>query len=244
MLKVAFCDDDLEVLRELCDLMEQYRVDRNREVSYAAFQSPLELLAEIERGARYDILFLDILMCGENGMEAAKEIRRYDGNIKIIFLTSAPEFAVQSYQVNAYFYQLKPIRKEAFYKLLDQLSDEQIQEQSDFLVLKCKTGITRIRLSRLEYCEAINRTLFLHLTNGRELEASATIEQMQSRLAQRSGFLRPHRSYLVNMEHIQNISARAITMNCMAEIPIPHGKYTQIRDAYLDYLFLSGQMIP
>ena len=58
-------------------------------------------------------------MPGENGIEAAREIRQYDSNVKIIFLTSSAEFAVQSYTVGAYFYQLKPIWPESFFRLMD-----------------------------------------------------------------------------------------------------------------------------
>lgn len=100
MLKIAFCDDDLSVLAQLRDLLEQYRVERAQELDCAAFHSPLELLAEIERGVRYDILLLDVVMPGENGIDAAAEIRRYDENVKIIFLTSSSEYAVQSYGVS------------------------------------------------------------------------------------------------------------------------------------------------
>ena len=52
-------------------------------------------------------------------MDVAKEIRQYDTNMKIIFLTSSPEFAVESYSVGAYFYQLKPIWEESFFRLMD-----------------------------------------------------------------------------------------------------------------------------
>ena len=50
MIKIAFCDDDLSVLKELSILMDRYRVERNQDITYAAFHSPLELLAEVERG--------------------------------------------------------------------------------------------------------------------------------------------------------------------------------------------------
>ncbi len=52
MIKLAFCDDDLSVLNDLRVLLDQYRVDRNREIEYTAYQSPLELLAQIEKGTR------------------------------------------------------------------------------------------------------------------------------------------------------------------------------------------------
>ena len=64
MLKIGFCDDDLNVLKELQVLVDRYRVEKNREIEYAAFQSSLDLLAELEKGVRFDILFLDVLMPG------------------------------------------------------------------------------------------------------------------------------------------------------------------------------------
>ena len=61
MLKIGFCDDDLSVLKELQVLLDHYRVEKNRELVYTAYQSPLELLADMEKGLRFDILFLDVL---------------------------------------------------------------------------------------------------------------------------------------------------------------------------------------
>lgn len=85
MIKAAFCDDDINALGEMQVFFDRYRRERNREIVYTAFHSPIELMAEIERGARFDVLFLDILMPGENGLETAAEIRAYDHNVKIIF---------------------------------------------------------------------------------------------------------------------------------------------------------------
>ena len=149
MIKAAFCDDDLSVLNELHVLMDNYRVERNQEITYTAFHSPLELIAQIEKGMRFDILFLDVLMPGVNGIETAQEIREYDSAMKIIFLTSSAEYAVESYTVNAYFYQLKPIWPESFYRLMDSVLKECAQEQRRSLILRCKSGITQISLTGL-----------------------------------------------------------------------------------------------
>ena len=103
MIQIGICDDDLSVLGQIQRMMDHYRVSRNEEMVTLPFQSPLELIHEIERGRRFDILLMDVLMPGENGMEAAKEIRRYDTAVRIIFLTSSQEFAVDSYKVGAFF---------------------------------------------------------------------------------------------------------------------------------------------
>lgn len=237
MIKIAFCDDDISILNEVHVLLDQYRVERSREISYTAFHSPLELLAEFEKGMQVDVLLLDVLMPGENGINTAKEIRQYDNNVKIIFLTSSSEFAVQSYTVGAYFYQLKPIWKDGFFRLMDSVISECDDRQKNSLILRCKTGITRIEPDQLEYCEVIGRTLFFHMQNGKVLESVGSLDELSRQLTGCRNFLRPHRSFLINMEYIQNISYRGITMDNLTEIPIPHGKYSEIKNLYLEYMF-------
>ena len=243
MIRIGFCDDDLSVLNELQVLLGRYRVERNQEIDYTSFHSPLDLLAAIEGGARFDVLLLDVLMPGENGIDAAAEIRNYDRDVKIIFLTSSPEFAVQSYSVDAYFYQLKPIWAESFYRLMDSVLATCEKEQADSLILRCKSGITRIELKQLEYCEVIHRTLFLHLTSGKVLESIGSLDELCGHLEPYGNFLRPHRSYLINLDYVQNLSARAITMSCLTEIPIPRGKYNEIKNVFLEYAFQNRQVM-
>lgn len=243
MLKIAFCDDDLEILKELGILLDKYKKERDEDLTYTVFQSPLELLAAIEKGFSFDILFLDILMPGENGIETAKEIRQYDNNMKIIFLTSSPEFAVQSYTVGAYFYQLKPVWEESFFRLMDAVLAECEKKKKNSLILRSKDGITRIDLQQLEYCEVLGRKLLFHLGNGAVLESAGSLDDLAGQLMQYSNFFRPHRSFLVNMEYIQNISSRSIKMVNDAEIPIPHGKCSEIKNTYMEYAFNGEQAV-
>lgn len=243
MIKIAFCDDDMEVLHQMNELLDRYRVERNEDITYAAFQSPFELLTEIEKGIRPDILFLDVVMPGQNGMDVAKEIRQYDTSMKIIFLTSSPEFAVESYSVGAYFYQLKPIWEESFFRLMDAVLAECEKKKKNRLILRSKDGITRIDLQKLEYCEVLGRKLLFHLENGAVLESAGSLDDLAGQLTQYSNFFRPHRSFLVNMEYIQNISSRSIKMVNDAEIPIPHGKCSEIKNTYMEYAFNGEQAV-
>ena len=223
--------------------LDQYRVERNQEIEYAAFQSPFDLLSKIERGSRFDILFLDVVMPGETGIDAAAEIRSYDDQVKIIFLTSSSEFAVQSYTVGAYFYQLKPIWKESFFRLMDSAVSACEKERSNSLILRCKNGITRVDLRQLEYCEVLHRTLLIHLTDGTVLESTGSLDEMSRQLEPFGSFLRPHRSYLVNLEYVRNLSYHTITMFSSAEIPLPRGKYHEVKDTYLEYAFQKRQVL-
>lgn len=240
MIKTAFCDDDLSTLTDIHRLFDRYQSNRgysthNQTMQAAFFGSSLELLVEIEKGARFDILFLDIIMAGENGINTAKEIRQYDKEVRIIFLTSSTEYAVQSYGVGAFYYQLKPIKEERFFWLMDSAVNECKRARERGMILRCKSGITRIALDRLEYCEVIGRTLVFHMENKTVLESTGSMDELWSHLGQYENFLRSHRSFLINMEYVRSISYRAIVMDSLDKIPIPHGKCSEIKSRYLEY---------
>ena len=136
-MKIAICDDEISVLNEIKSLLAEYCKDYDREISCDVFQSPLELLTKMEQSGCYDALFLDILMNDDNGIEVARELRKTDKDVRIVFLTSSPEFAVQSYTVGAFYYELKPVRRESFFKLVDRLYFEWEREKSEFFIVKC-----------------------------------------------------------------------------------------------------------
>ena len=242
MMRAAFCDDDTDVLNDMKRLLDQYCRERNQEIVQTAFHSPTELLAATERGTRFDILFLDILMPGQNGIDVAADIRNYDANVKIVFLTSSPEFAVQSYTVKAYFYLLKPLQAESFFRVLDNALEECRQERESSLVLRCGGALTRIGLGRLEFCEVLHRTLLLHLVSGKVLESTGSLDDLGRRLAACGRFLRVHRSYIVNLDYVRNISCRAVTMTSLTEFPISRKKYNAIKDAFLANAFQNEQV--
>lgn len=243
MIKIAFCDDDLHTLNEMNGLLDLYRLEHQMEMVSTVFYSPLELLAEIEKGLRPDILFLDIIMPGEDGISVAKEIRQYDDTVKIIFLTSTNEFAVESYSVDAYFYLMKPVCTENFFELMDSVIAACEREQHCSLILRRKNGVTRIQLEKLIYCEVIGRTLMFHLENGKVLESVGCMDELCMKLAPHENFLRPHRSFLVNMEYISSISNKVIRMDNQVEIPIPHGRCTQVKNQFLAYSFRRKQVL-
>lgn len=241
MIKVAFCDDDLSVLKELSVLMDRYRVERNQDITYAAFHSPLELLSEVERGTRLDIIFLDVLMPGQDGISAAREIRKYDTSVKIIYLTCSSEYAVDSYEVGAYFYQLKPIWQESFYRLMDSVLRECLRNEKNSLILRCKTGITRLELDKLKYCEVTGRNLLLHKEDGEVLDSVGKLDDLCEQLKDYECFVRCHRSYMINMDYVKSISNKAVILSDGTQIPIPHGKYSELKDKFFSYFFRKNQ---
>ena len=85
--------------------------------------------------------------------------------------------------------------------------------------------------------------LRFRLVDGTVLESTGSMDELARQLTPHESFLRTHRSFLVNMEYIQNISTRAVTLTTLAQIPIPHGKSAEIRRQYLEYAFRRKQVM-
>lgn len=111
---IAVCDDQTEELKDLTELLGAWETDRGTPVRVKSFRSAAELL-DAARHERFTLYLLDIMMPGLNGMDAAREIRGFDKAADIIFLTSSPGFAYDSYSVKALEYLLKPIRTKTLY---------------------------------------------------------------------------------------------------------------------------------
>lgn len=239
MLRIAICDDNISDLSNMVTIVNDYMfMRRNKfEIEYVAFQNAVDLIAAMESGQRFDLMLLDILMPFMTGMEAAKEIRQYNQDVKIIFSTSSTEFAVESYSVGAFYYAIKPIWKEKLTLLLDKvISEIEIAEGTSFLI-KSKTGLTRIYTNRLEYAEVIGRTIFYHITDGSVIEAVGSMVELEEELLENLSFIKPHRSYIINMDFIDTLSQREIKMRSLALVPIAKANYKLVKSAYISFAF-------
>ncbi len=238
-MRIAICDDSISDLSNMVAIVNDYIfMQRNKfEIDCVAFQNAVDLIAAMESGQRFDLMILDILMPLMTGMDAAKEIRQYNQDVKIIFSTSSPEFAVESYSVGAFYYAIKPIGKEKLFLLLDKVIAEiKVAEGISFLI-KSKTGLTRIYTNRLEYAEVIGRTIVYHITNGLVIEAAGSMVELEEELLGHYNFIKPHRSYIINMVFIDTLSQREIVMRSHSKVPIAKANYKTIKSAYISYSF-------
>jgi len=235
MLKIAICDDDINDLAHISNLIGKYQSEKNFQIRCDAFSNIVELLDSMHKHT-YDILFLDILMPGLTGVQAAHEVRRFDNEVKIIFLSSSPEFAVESYTVGAYYYFIKPAAEEKLFPIIDKLVYN--YEISDgALYIKLSSGIMRIPFNKLEFLEVMYKRLFFHLTDGSVKEIHGSLSDFETQLVSREEFIKVHRSYIVNMKYIQELSSKELIVYTKKRIPISRLLYDKIRQAYMDYLF-------
>lgn len=232
---IALCDDQAEALRTLCDLLERWQTERKVAFQYKTFRSAAELLDAAEK-EHFSLYLLDVMMPGTNGMAAAREIRGFDTTAEIVFLTSSPDFAFESYSVHARDYLLKPIRAEQLFPLLDRLSLREQRPQNG-LTLKNGATLTRIPYSQLVYVEVMRKHLYFNLTDGSVCETPGALSDYEAQLLTQPQFLRVGRSYIVNVMQIRELSPAGITTFSGKQIPVPRRLFPQLQKDYMRLLF-------
>lgn len=241
MLQIAICDDSIDDLSNMVQLINEYRSSKNVNCEYAVFPNGFDLISTLEKGKRFDIYCLDIIMPGFSGIDVAKEIRRLDKTAPILFFTSSPEYALESYSVKAINYVLKPISKEKLFNTLDELLDQiEVGKDEDAVIVKSTDGIQRILISNLAYVEVIGRNVLYHLHSGKVIECTEPFSLACDKLMKYGCFIKPHRSYLVNMQYVDTIEKHQVTLQNRSSIPVAQFKAKEIKQYYLNYQMKGG----
>ncbi len=232
---LAVCDDQDKELETLAALLDTWQRERKTPLRWRSFRSAGQLL-EAARRERFTLYLLDVIMPGMDGMEAAQEIRSFDAAADIVFLTSSPGFAYESYSVRALEYLLKPITPRLLFPLLDRLALRE-QRPQEGLTLKTGSMLVRVPFSQLAYVEVNGKHLYFNLTDGQVREVAAPMREYEGQLLQRPEFMRIHRSYIVNMMQIEELSSTGVHTFSGKDLPVSRLLYPQLQKDYMQLLF-------
>ena len=241
MIHIAICDDSKQERQILAALFKRYQELHATPLQIHIFQNGFSLLDSIDQGKRFDITILDILMPGENGIEIARNIRASGTDTEIIFLTSSPEYAVDSYEVKAQNYLLKPVTEEKFFASIDSiLAELDEKDTASFIIYTTEKQYSRIRVSSLVYGEVTHRTITLHLADQTMISAIMTFTEFLDILKAYPDFIYPHRSYAVNMHYIQYVTKSDIILTDGQKIPLSRNNYTKISEQFLNFAYTNS----
>lgn len=234
-LRIAVCDDDAACLEGLRGMLEQWAAANSARLEIDCYDNGDTLLRGSALG-RYDLIFLDIVMPLLSGIETARELRDRDKTVKIVFLTTTPDFALQSYSVKAADYCLKPISYEKLKDIMDDCAAQNRQEPES-LTLKTVGGYQKIYLYDIEYIEAQNKRVFFFLRAGKVVEVIQPLYTFENQLSDSKGFFKCHRSYLVYLPNVDYFNTTEIKTKSGRRIPIARGYGKAFHDAYFAALF-------
>lgn len=241
MIHIAICDDSKQERQILAALFKRYQELHATPLQIHIFQNGFSLLDAIDQGKRFDITILDILMPGENGIEIVRNIRASGTDTEIIFLTSSPEYTVDSYEVKAQNYLLKPVTEEKFFASIDSiLAELDEKDTASFIIYTTEKQYSRIRVSSLVYGEVTHRTITLHLADQTMISAIMTFTEFLDILKAYPDFTYPHRSYAVNMNYIQYVTKSDIILTDGQKIPLSRNNYTKISEQFLNFAYTNS----
>ncbi|KAI9463098.1 histidine kinase-domain-containing protein [Russula earlei] len=169
-----------------------------------------------------DLLFLDINMPAMSGIDFYKSLHYKP---MLIFTTSYSEYALESYELDAVDYLLKPFTLSRFEKAVSKANDmynlvhhATVAEQSKYLMVKVDYGIVKVVLADILFIEGLDNYLKIHLQNHTPVVVRMTMKALMEKLNEKE-FIRVHRSYIVPVSRIESVKQKIITI-AGEEIPV------------------------
>lgn len=233
MTSIVIIDDE----KHIRELIKQLLIDNFLEIKIVGEADSVERGVELIRKTSPDIVLLDIDIKGGTGFNILQRLRPY--SFKLIFITAFNNFAIKAIKFSAIDYILKPINEyefiEALNKVLEQLdaNDNEVQYENFIsqyeknappkkLVLRTAEALHLVNVTNIIYCKSDNSYTTFYLSNANDIIVSKSIKEFATFLEDYY-FVRPHQSYLVNIQYISKIDKSDggfIILNNGKEIPV------------------------
>jgi DNA-binding LytR/AlgR family response regulator len=228
-LRIALCEDtpvDTDLLTALIDMSEvAYVLD--------SFLSGEGLLEDFHK-EKYDLIFLDVYMGELSGVQTAERIRDIDTQVVIVFTTTSEDFTREGYRLNAYKYLLKPVVEEDVVDALELATLKRDKAQGATLTVVTDNEPVIIPFNDIIFAESSNRKTVIYTAHD-AYATTMTIDALE-KLLPSPRFLRSHRSYIVNLDHVDDLEEDFIMDNGeIAYVAVKN--HRKIKHAYDDYLF-------
>lgn len=233
MINIAVCDDEKSQLEYLSNVIRKWSDILNKPCTLSLFESAEEFWFEYGKN-RFDIAVLDIQMSGQNGMELAKELRKLNDKISIIFVTGISDFIGEGYNVYAINYLLKPIDENRLFDALSAASERNnVFSDNKKVVLEIDGETIAIYEDEIEYLEAFSHSTSVYTESG-ALEVQSGMNAVMAKFSA-DKFVKCHRSYGINLKCVKLIKKYEVLLDSGKTVPISRRMYNDVNDAFISY---------
>lgn len=202
------------------------------------FNSGEELLQAEEN---FDIVFLDIMMDGLDGMKTAKRIRKKASCRLLVFISASREYVFDAYDVEAFWYLVKPVEAAKLKQVLKKAVLKTEAASPDFILVNKGRQKQKIFLRDILYFEIMGRLIDIHKTGGIS-DYYGKISILEEELREK-GFFRCHKSYLVHLKYVKGYNRQEAVLDNGEKIPISKRRYEEFCKALLSYMKKSGGIL-
>lgn len=211
MLHIAIVEDEIACAMQLAAHTERWQQETGIACETEQFTSGTRFLADYQ--PQWDLILLDIEMPGKNGIETAKQIRKVDPDVLILFVTNMAKYAIFGYEVNALDYMLKPVAYPAFALKMQKVLRSGKKVAQKQLILKREGATLKMPLSDIFYIETYGHELCYHTKSGRfTFTGDRTLRQLAEDLRPYH-FALCNQCYLVNLWQVSGVRQDCAMVN-------------------------------
>lgn len=241
MLQIAICDDEQYYRKKIQTLLTQYFYHKDLEYSIQSYPSGEVFLSQRENSVKYDIVFMDISMKELDGIQTASQIRAFHSDTQLVFVTAFIDYALEGYKFNAVRYIMKDTLDTAIPECMDAILHKMRLAQVTFSFID---GDATLYTDNILYIESQkHKSYFYYMQPGLVNSVTARtgvvtyqiyekLDLIEQKLSEH-GFLRIHKSYLVNIKHIRRLNNYTAFLDTGEELPVPRVRYQSVRELFV-----------
>lgn len=229
-LRVCIAEDDDADLQSLEEALDLFAEETGTTIAKTVLRDGSDLVARYPEGI--DILFLDIMMPGLDGLSAAHSVRERDGDVIIFFVTNMVQFALEGYTVDASAYILKPLKQPLFNRHMQRAVSNLKSRQERFVALRSGRDQVFVNSNKITYIETAKKRALVH-TDAEDIFCNEALQAIEKRLDPQQ-FFRVHASFLVNLAYVDTVTPRDVVVRGIA-IPISKHRRQFFMKVLVDY---------
>lgn len=237
MLKIAICENDVNHIYLLEKMILEWSEKVSKKVIIDRYISAEAFLFQLEDINAYHLLIVEAKMNKMSGIKLVERIRKHNKDMEVIFISDTIKYALYGYKVRAIDYLIKPIDKKELERPLEIVKDKvnKMGELSSKIVIEYGKKNIKIDYNNIIYCIMFSPYIDICTVNDK-FTIRKKISDMEKILPSNL-FIRCHKSYLVNVKYIRQVTKKNIIMENKQVIPISRGKYDYVNEVFSDYFY-------
>lgn len=240
LLNIMICDDNHRTIDYYGALIRKCAKKQQVDIALSCFSSGESLFFCLwEAPQQADIIYLDIMMEGQDGMETARKLREIGCQAQIVFLTSSEEYMNEAFDVQAVHYLLKDgLSREKFEQVFTVAVKMAAKKEQELFICEFDGCKTVVEVRNIVYFEIWRRVVTVYCRDGHTAKFYGSMVQLEQEFAAKN-FVRVHRSYLVHLPYIAQFQPRMLLLKTGNRIPIGNTYTETVRKVFSDFALRS-----
>ena len=235
MIIISIVDDDINICKQLKQILLEYSNNNCLQFEINIFNEAEDFIKTLNNNVGYDILFLDIEIDKDFGIDIGKKIRYTYNNYltKIIYISSHTQYALSAYESMPTDFLPKPLNKDMVIKSIDNVLKTLNISKGEF-IYNANGKLNRVVLANVLYFESYRNTIKIHTVDDRIDIFYSTLKEVSNNINNKN-FFQQHKSYIVNIEYITKIEKNEVTLLNNQKIPVSRDKVKYLKEFLMNY---------